>query len=500
LSAGTTTAPAYITTAVNLPASANGQTVQFRWRTGVDDSAVADDDAGWRVDNIVVENSSFVCCVKITPVARLEDPLACTGPGNNVAGVFTVTNPTGSALNNGVVTVALPAGLIGVDGCTANFGVCTVTPGAITWTGSLPGNSTLTVNYLAQVGDVQPAAQLCAVVSGGFTGVGLNTVQVCVTVNCPAAGPGGVIPTRTADGQAIPGSDQKAGSVLIYPVYTSGSDPIRENARISLTNTNPQLPAFVHLYFVDGATCSVADAFICLTANQTATFLASDLDPGTTGYIVAIAVNADGCPVSFNYLIGDEYVKFQSGHAGNLGADAIPAVAGGFTACTGSTAVLRFDGVAYAPLPRVVALDNIPSRADGNDTLLVLNRIGGDLLTSASKLTNLFGILYNDTETGLSFSLGNAAGTSPGVCQFRSTINSNFPRTTPRFEQFVPAGRSSWLKVYSTNDQALNGASFNFNPNAAASANAFNGGHNLHTLTTTTAASYTLPVLPVSCQ
>jgi len=41
----------------------------------------------------------------------------------------------------------------------------------------------------------------------------------------------------------------------------------------------------VHLFFVDGATCSIADSLVCLTPNQTASFLASDIDPGTTGYI-----------------------------------------------------------------------------------------------------------------------------------------------------------------------------------------------------------------------
>lgn len=491
----------YVTTTVQFGAALQGKSVRFRWRMASDDGVAG---TGWRVDNVQVFGD-LTCCTKITPTARLTDPLTCTGPGNNVAGVAQVTNPTASTLNNGTVTIAMPPGLTGVAGCSATVnnnpvGTCTVTPTAITWQGSLAGNSTLTINYQVQIGDVPASTTLCVTVSGGFTGVGLTSVQACVTANCPSVGPGGLIPTRTGDGQPIPGSDQKAGSVLIYPVYTSGSDPARENTRISMTNIHPQLPAFVHLYFIDGATCSVADAYICLTGNQTASFLASDLDPGTTGYIVAMAVNDAGCPINFNYLIGDEYAKFQSGHAGNLGADAIPAIAGGFTNCGGSTATVRFDGVAYAPLPRVVALDNVPSRADGNDTLFVLNRIGGDLLTTADKLSNLFGLLYNDTETSLSFSIGNAAGTAPGVCQFRAGINNNFPRTTPRFEQFVPAGRSAWLKIYSTNDQALNGASFNFNANAGASANAFNGGHNLHTLTTTTSASYIVPVLPVSCQ
>ncbi|HMX25267.1 MAG TPA: hypothetical protein PKC13_06515, partial [Blastocatellia bacterium] len=485
----------YVTTTVQFGAALQGKSVRFRWRMASDESV---GDVGWRVDDVRVLGD-LACCVKITPTASLTDPLTCTGPGNNVAGQVRVSNPMAAPLGNGNVTVALPPGLIGVNGCTSTInnvsaGTCNVTPTAITWQGTLPGNSTLVINYLVQAGDVPPSTTLCVNVTGSFPVVNVVPVQACVTVNCPAAGPGGLIPTRTADGRAIPGSDQKPGSVLIYPVYSSGSDPIRENTRIALTNIHPQLSAFVHLYFVDGSTCTVADAFVCLTANQTTTLLASDLDPGVTGYLVAMAVNRDGCPINFNYLIGDEFAKFQSGHAGNLAASAVPAIAGSFTACPVATGAVRFDGVAYAPLPRTVALDNLPSRADGNDTLLVLNRIGGNLLGSADKLDNLFGILYNDTELSLSFTL------RPATCQFRTSLSNNVPRTTPRFEQFIPAGRSGWMKIYSQDDIALNGAAFNFNANANANAGAFNGGHQLHTLTTTTSASLVVPVLPVSCQ
>src|SRR5262249_35719657 len=213
-------------------------------------------------------------------------------------------------------------------------------------------------------------------------------------------------------------------------------------------------------FFVDGSNCSVADSFVCLTANQTMSFLASDLDPGTTGYLIAVAVDRQGCPTIFNGLIGDEYVKFSSGHAANLLAEAVSALAGLVInpPCgkDSSTAELRFDGLSYNPLPRVLALSNIPSRADGNDTLLILNRIGGNLATEAATLSSVFGIFYDDLETGVSFSF------SPGLCQFRSSISNNFPRITPRFESFVPAGRNGWLKLFSTNDQGILGAAINF--------------------------------------
>jgi hypothetical protein len=349
---------------------------------------------------------------------------------------------------------------------------------------------------------VTSGTQLCVTTTGNFPGVGFNQVQACTTVNCQPLGPG-VLPNTGS-----PVSDQRAGSVLIYNLYTSTVGSSSQNTSISMTNIEPNRTAFVHLFFVDGATCSVADAYICLTPNQTASFLASDLDPGTTGYIVAVAVDRNGCPINFNYLIGDEFVKLTTGHQANLAAEAIQAVAGGLTACTpGSvTATLAFNGVSYGVLPRVLAVDNVGSRADGNDTLVIVNSIGGDLRAFAQTLRPLFGIIYDDAEQGLSFTF------APGTCQFRGTVNSNFPKTTPRFESWIPAGRSAWFKFW-VNSEALAaadanwrlrepilGAVLNRNPNAGSNSGAFNGGHNLHKMNTTPNGTLTIPVFPATCQ
>jgi hypothetical protein len=306
-----------------------------------------------------------------------------------------------------------------------------------------------------------------------------------------AADPGNTYPPNS------PVSDQKAGSVLMYNVYTSSiSAPNSQNTRVNVTNTSSTGVANVHIFFVDGATCSIADSYICLTPNQTASFLASDVDPGTTGYILAVATNDLGCPVFFNFLIGDAYVKFSSGHAANLTAEAWSALVQQPTACDGAsiTALLAFnDTTGYNAAPRVLAASNIPSRADGNDTLIILNRLGGSLATGSSTLGSIFGILYDDAENPLSFTF------TAGVCQFRSSLSNNFPRVAPRFENFIPAGRSGWAKFYSQSDVAILGATINFNPNAGTAANAFNGGHNMHKLTLTTTATVTIPVFPSNC-
>ena len=110
-----------------------------------------------------------------------------------------------------------------------------------------------------------------------------------------AADPGLLVPPTSE------ASDQKQGSILFYNTYTSGATSGNtQNTRINITNTSVTGAAFVHLYFVAEG-CSIADSYICLTATQTASFLASDVDPGISGYLVAVAVDGVlGCPVSKN--------------------------------------------------------------------------------------------------------------------------------------------------------------------------------------------------------
>jgi uncharacterized repeat protein (TIGR01451 family) len=424
----------------------------------------------------------------------ISDPLTCTGADSvlNVSATIDTANLIGQTVNF-TAQPQIPGQLFVVSNSCAvagATGTCSTTSSQVTLSGAIT-DAKITITYKVQVGNgVTQGADLCMVsnvrVGAGPTG----SVTACGKANCPTIGPG----TPISSSSEV--SDQKAGSVLIYNIYTSSaSAPSAQNTRINLTNIDPSRSAFAHIFFVDGSNCSVADSFVCMTANQTISFLASDLDPGTTGYIVVVAVDSQGCPTANNNLIGDEYVKIASGHAANLGAEAISALAGGLPFCnaSSSTAQLNFDGVSYNRLPRVVALDNVASHADGNDTLLILNRIGGNLAVGASTLTSVFGVFYNDTETGVSFTF------NPNACQFRSSINNNFPRITPRFDQFVPSGRSGWVKLYSSNDQGILGSAINLNTNAGSQAQAFSQGHNLHKLTLTTAASYIIPVFPPNC-
>lgn len=423
--------------------------------------------------------------------ASIAETPGCVGSGGVITASFSVTNNSGGSQTVNA-TANLPPQLLALSGrCSASLGNCGVVGAStVNFTGTLAAGQTATVSYQAQLADgVAKGAQLCINTSISMGGGQPAMLQSCVTVSCDPAGEGLPLPA------AFSGDAGRAGSILIFPIFTSSATSAQsQNTRISLTNIDPSRTARMHLFFIDSGTCQVSDMFLCLTANQTTSFLASDIDPGTTGFVVAVAVDEQGCPINFNQLIGDEYVKFTSGHAANLGAEAVPAIAGGLLRCPGESpeASLKFDGVSYAPLPRVVATDNFPSRSDGNETLLILNRIGGNLVSGGTTTSAMNSLVYDDVETAysLTFNL---------TCQYRGSVWVS-TRAQPRFETVVPSGRSGWAKFYNNNfEEAFLGATINFNRNLGAQAGAFNTGHNLHKVSYTNAAAYTIPVFPPSC-
>ena len=296
----------------------------------------------------------------------------------------------------------------------------------------------------------------------------------------------------TALPSASDASDLKMGSVLVYNFYTSGlANSGLQNTRFSITNTDNRHNAYVMLYFVDGSSGLAAGVYICLTPYETAYFLASDVDPGITGYVIAVAVDRNGCPVSHNFLMGSANVKLASGHIANYSAVVFAALyAGTLPGCNplGLTARVAFDGVSYNRAPRALALDKLHSPADGNSTLLVLNRLDGNALSGTPALDALFGSLFDDNSTEVSFSV------TQNTCQLRATLSDTFPRTAPRLSVLIPAGHSGWLRLYALNNVAVSGLALNFNPNSV-----FTGGGNLDTLSLTDTGGFTIRVFPPSC-
>ncbi len=404
--------------------------------------------------------------------------------------------------SGGIVTVVASLGVLGAaNQCQFTY----PTSGTIVIVARIPiKHPSITVTNTATIASTNclPETGTLAVQSNPLSGEPAVIVPgTGMLANNRAFADTEIVPPGTTPGKAYKAlsevSDQKEGSILFYPIYTSdATNPNAQNSRISITNTSQTEKVTIHLFGVDGASCGILDSFICLTPNQTSSFLASDYDPGNTGYMVAVAVEDNtGLPRAFNELIGDSYVKFSSGHQANLPAESIAASmmfpAGIDT--TATIATLRFDGMNYNRLPRILAADSIGSPADGNSTMMIIDRIGGNMATSGATIGNLTGLLFDDTEVSFSFTANLA------LCQYRTILSNTFPRTPSTFTRVLPAGRTGWMKFWTFEDRALFGATINFNPNTSASSGAFNQGHNLHHLTLTPTTTIVIPVYIPAC-
>ncbi len=298
-------------------------------------------------------------------------------------------------------------------------------------------------------------------------------------------------------GAELPGtsdfSDQKTGSVLVFPFYTSTATPSAQNTQITVVNHSNDSGVNLRLTFVgnDGSFAPANPLF--LSASQNITFLTSDIDPGFTGFIVVVAVNTSGFPINFNFLSGQANIKLASGHAASLKAEAIAAIS--LPAFSGATATLNFDGSAYNRMPRALAMDNIKSAADGNNTLLILTRVTGNYATGPiDKIGTVSGTLYDDATTAAPFTFDGSMQLFGD--QLVQTLSNSFPVTTPSFTSLIPTGRSGWLYLAANADIGLFGAVLNLNPNAGSQFMAFNGGHNLRALRLSTSNSIVIPVVP----
>jgi hypothetical protein len=436
----------------------------------------------------------------------------CIGGGRFVTIRSTVTNngPGKQQDNPGAEFVAdlPPQAEVVLNSCSSSAGSCSEFQGRVEWNGALDANQVVTITFRARIkNNVPDNTRVCfdTQVNYDSDGNGSNDnsagTQVCVRTTCPpvqpcvgpgcpdSTGPGDKFP-NAAGGPAAP-SDQKPASVLVYPFYTSNStSPQINNTQISITNTSVSSPGYVHLFFVNGVTCSVADRFLCLTAQQTTTFLMSDMDPDTTGFLVAVSVDANGWPRNFNHLIGDAYVKAvvaQIPFQGSYAPEGFAALREFEPDASAQQALISFDGFNYDLAPLVLAASSIFSRVDLNFTWVLVASLRGSLVTGPTSIGNIFGFLFDDAEDGASF-------TANAGCQWRVILSDDNPRTVPRFTLKIPATRTGWMKFYSTGFVAITGVIFNSNTTAGG----YNGARSLHKLTLAPSA-YTIPIFPPTC-
>jgi hypothetical protein len=408
----------------------------------------------------------------------------CLGAEERVDLETTITN--GSAAKIFVtLRLRLPTGLEKVPGsCSAGMVECLSPNATLEWSGEVAAGGSVQVAYQLRVSPAVPVGEtLCLVAVAESGGVTIGPVSHCLVQNCTPPGPGILPPSTRAAGA------QFSGSVLLFNLYHSaaGGRP-GEESRIALTNTHPTSPVSVHLFFVDGASGSVAQQSVSLSPNQTFSFLAGEVDPGITGSLLAVAVDARGFPRRFNHLIGEVALRLEGGASAHLGAIGLPALATGemLSSTDASTVSLRFDGQMYAPFGRALAISGLGSPADGQRTWLVVNRLGGALGEGGlTRPGTLFGLLYDDREVAASFQL------PVGSAQLRGLLGNHFPRTAPRYDRLIPAGRAGWMRLATVDDSGISGVLL------TDSVTGFRQGHNLHVLTITRAVVYEMPILPV---
>jgi hypothetical protein len=116
--------------------------------------------------------------------------------------------------------------------------------------------------------------------------------------------------------------------------------------------------------------------------------------------------------------------------------------------------------------------------------MLIVNRISGDLTTALDPVETLAGFIFDDLEKASSFTMSSANN------QLRAMLGNSTPRSVPRYDVIIPAGRTGWMKFASAANVGLTGTVINQNPSG------FSGGHNLHMMTTTDMSFITIPVYP----
>ena len=265
------------------------------------------------------------------------------------------------------------------------------------------------------------------------------------------------VPTIGASGaplNQIEVSDQKPGSILVFPYYISNAQT-KTDTRVTLSNLGAANVG-VHLFFLSGSNCQAADQFVCLTKGASISFKMLELDPETIGYIVAVAVDAMGQAISWNALIGNAFVN-AGNIVGNYGAEALAAIGrdpgvlmNGFNP-VGGTQTLRLDGGSGGgggydrPADQFAVELQSPNDATGQTIVHV--SLCGDIANAAVTPVSQNGtglVLRGDEKQGsfLRFISDN--------CQSINAINTNTPRVPTGLGLFLPKGSIGTL-IYATN-------------------------------------------------
>ena len=290
----------FITTTVNLPPAASGQTIQLRWRCGSDSS---NSGIGWYVDTISVTSTSLACCTQSTDLGvtltASPDPVLA---GHSLSYTLAVTNLGPDPASSVTLTDILPASVTFVSaspGCT-NIGgavVCilgTLASGGtsnftVVVTPTAGGLITNTLTVISPTSDPNPAN---------------NAAMIVISVSDPPT-----IAVQPGSQAVLPGTD------VTFQVSVAGADPLTYQWSFNGTNLPGAVDAVLTLTNVGLAQ---AGSYAVLVTNIYGTILSSTavltvLDPVILGQpqsqsllagaTATFKVNAIGTlPPSFQWL------------------------------------------------------------------------------------------------------------------------------------------------------------------------------------------------------
>lgn len=408
--------------------------------------------------------------------ANIADPAICIDSGGLVGIEVIIANSDTTQVAT-TFMATLPNGLTAIAGtCVADSpGTCTIAANGstVSWNGVLNGKQSVTLTYRARIAATSEGATLC-LENTATLGMVTYNLPYCFTLSCP------LIHTRL--------SNQKAGSVLVFPYYTSTIGGVSDT-RLTISNvsndTNPT-QSYVHLFLVDGATCNQSELYLCLTPNASFSFKASEYDPGNTGYLIAVAVNNQGLPINNNVLIGNAFVRTPT-LAGNYSAEVFRANGRDAALYTTNlnTVTLYFDHVGYDAVPKqfVVA---IQSPVDVTGQQVVTAGLSGDLAAAQMSGAAQIGIAvaYNEREVSGSF-----VNWLTGTCHARATVTTTSPRVPNGLNELIKSGQMGSFKF------TVGGAvGLLLTPRT----NRYNGIRSLHPIQTT-ATTLTIPIAVPAC-
>lgn len=231
----------FITTTVNLPVSAAGQTVQFRWRCASDSSVGS---TGWFIDSVVISN--LTCCSGSSSAdlaGGISASPALLNASSNLSFTINVTNLGPDAATSVNVSDVLPAGLTFVNALSSQ-GSWSINGNSFNASlGTMANQATASVTIQA-IGNVAGQYTNTATVSSGVSDPNLanNTSAAAVAVNSPPT-ISGVTDVATTENTVVGpigftiGDAETAASALV--VSASSSNPsLIDNSGIALGGTD----------------------------------------------------------------------------------------------------------------------------------------------------------------------------------------------------------------------------------------------------------------------